>query len=43
MVFSRVGRIVGGNGEINGLKFDGPLLTQPFAYHQRQNISTVAE
>ena len=43
MVFSRVGRIAGGNGETNGSKFDGPLLTQPSACHQRQSISTLAE
>ena len=43
IIFSRVGGIVGGNGETNGSKYDGPLLTQPFAYHQRQNISTLAE
>jgi hypothetical protein len=43
MVFSRVGRIAGGDGETNGWKFDGPRLTQPSVYHERQSTSPSAE
>jgi hypothetical protein len=43
MVFSRVGRIADGDGEIDGWKFDGPRLTQPPAYHECQSASLSAE
>jgi hypothetical protein len=43
MVFSRVARIAGGDGETNSWKFDGPRLTQPPAYHVGQSASPSGE
>jgi hypothetical protein len=43
MVFSRCGRIAGGDDETNGWKFGEPRLTQPSACHERQSTSPSIE